>query len=286
MMRGPTALNCVCRAPVPIAAAWLLLALPALSADDSSRRTETGSLESGDVRLSSGEYIDEFPLAGKAGQFVILELHSSEFNAFLQMSPREGSNAPAGLEWHNNDMRATTTDACLAVTLPVDADYIVYVTSAAGGEKGGYELAVTVLPEPVRAEAGQLAADDRTLSGGEYCDYFDFEARAGELWVIDVTGADFDTYVFGRSVDDKEFRVDNNDAFGDTHHSQVLLTIPRDGKYFAGVTSSEPGETGGYQVTLSSTSALTLVDERPRPGDVQRGASALGLPQQRVITPD
>ena len=66
-------------------------------AEDDARRIETGSLEAGDVRLSSGEYIDEFSLAGKAGEFVIIELHSADFNAFLQMSPSEQPGAEAEL---------------------------------------------------------------------------------------------------------------------------------------------------------------------------------------------
>ena len=254
----------------------------AARADDVARRVQTGSLESGDVRLSSGEYIDEFPLEGKAGQFVIIELHSAEFNAFLQMAPGDGSGPLENLEWHNNDMRAANTDACLAVTLPADGEYNVYVTSAGARETGRYELALTVLPGPGRTEQGALTEDDRKLMTGEFCDYYDFEAKAGEIWVIDVTSSDFDTYLFGRSSDNQDYRVDNNDAFGEERHSQVILTIAADGRYFVGVTSSQPGEKGAYEIRLSSTTALTTTDQRPAPGHVERGARNFGLPEQRA----
>jgi hypothetical protein len=260
------------------AAVCLMVAGPS-PADDLGRRTETGRLEAGDVRLSSGEYFDEFPLEGKAGWVVILEVHSSEFDAFAQMSPRPQT----GTVWHNNDMRVGTTDACLAVTLPEDGSYDVFVTSATAAETGRYELAITVLAEPVRSESGSLSTDDRKLTTGEYCDYFDFTAKAGELWVIDVSGADFNTYLFGRSNDDTEFRVDNDDAFSDMHRSQVVMSIPRDGKYFVGVTSAQPGETGPYQVTMSSTEALTAAVAAPQAaaaveaGQISQGAMSLGI---------
>ena len=93
---------------------------------------------------------------------MILELHSTEYDAFVQMSPSDQTGPNSELVWHNNDTELATRDARLAVTLPADGEYDVFVTSATADETGRYELSITVLPEPDRAEAGRLTEDDRT----------------------------------------------------------------------------------------------------------------------------
>jgi hypothetical protein len=249
----------------------------ALAQEDPGRRTESGSLESGDLRLSSGEYHDDFMVEGKAGSLVILDLHSLDFDAFVQMSPRNTTGPNGNKEWHNNDAYKFGTDAGMAVTLPENGQYDVYVTSATAAETGSYTLGITVLDAPGQSEAGKLSDDDRKLDTGEYCDYYDFEAKQGELWVIEVTSYDFNTYLFGRSTDDREYRIVNDDTFGEEKHSQVLMNIPRDGKYFVGVTSAQTGETGEYRVTLSSTRAVGPPVRPPVHRGITEGAKGLGV---------
>lgn len=256
-----------------------------LAQDDAVRRTESGNLEAGDLRLSSGEFHDDFEVDGTAGSIVILDLHSPDFDAFLQISPRNTTGPNGNREWHNNDCFKASTDAGMAVTLPEDGVYDVYVTSAAAAETGQYELGITLLSAGNQSEDGKLSTDDRQLDTGEFCDYYDFEAKQGELWVIDVTSEDFNTYLFGRSVDNREFRIDNDDTFGEEKHSQVLMKIPQDGKYFVGVTSATPGESGAYRVTLSSTTAVGPAAEASAPAQrgIAEGARGLGR-QTRSIS--
>lgn len=245
---------------------------------NAKRRIETGSLESGDIKLPSGEYYDEYDITGSQGEVVILELHSADYDAFVQMSPSDQTGPNSELVWHNNDAETTSRDARLAVSLPADGEYDIFVTSSTADETGRYELSITVLPQPDRTEAGRLTEDDRMLDSGEYCDYYDFEARRGELWVVDVIAPEMDTYVFARCVDDPEFKVDNDDMLGEPRHSQVVFAIPRDGKYFVGVTSSRPGDTGDYVVAISSTTAIAP-PEIEEPGLIRQGARGIGLIQ-------
>lgn len=285
-----------CLTPCVLLAALTLALTPiARGADDVAYRTETGRLEPGDVRLSSGEYFDEFPLEGKAGTVVILQLHSSEFDAFVQMSPRDRTGPAGDVTWHNNDQRVGNTDSCIGIVLPADAAYDLFVTSATANETGSYELRVTVLPAPNRTESGALTTDDRKLQTGEYCDYYDFDAKAGEVWVIDLQSKDYNTYLFGRANDDNEFRVDNDDAFSDMHRSQVVMTIPKDGRYFVGVTSAQPGESGQYTLTMTTTEAMIPVQPsapsvEPQVvtgelGRIGQGARDLGFPQGSGVAP-
>lgn len=262
-------------------AIFVAIAAPiAFAQDEPGQRVETGSLEAGDLRLSSGEYHDDFVVDGKAGALVILDLHSPDFNAFIQISPRN-TGGPNGMrEWHNEDASKHSTDAGLAVTLPEDGQYDIYVTTSTAGETGRYELGITMLFAPGQTEEGKLSSDDRKLDSGEYCDYYEFDARQGDLWVIDVLSEDFDTYLFGRSADDRSFQIDNDDTFGEKGHSQVLMKIPRDGKYFVGVTSAQAGETGAYRVMLSSTTAVGVAAQPSGPRGVVEGARSLGRSTQ------
>jgi len=244
--------------------------------EEAERRTESGSLEAGDLRLKSGEYHDDFEVEAQAGALVILDLHSADFDAFLQMSPRNTTGSNGNREWHNNDGYKSSTDAAMAVRLPDGGLYDIYVTSAAASETGAYELGITVLEDGGNSEEGKLSADDRQLDTGEFCDYYDFEAKQGELWIIDVTSDEFNTYLFGRSIDDREYRIDNDDAFGEEKHSQVAMRIPRDGKYFVGVTSAATGETGTYRITLSSTAAVGPPISAPPQRGIVEGARGLG----------
>lgn len=244
--------------------------------DEPGQRVETGSLEAGDLRLSSGEYHDDYVVDGKAGALVILDLHSPDFNAFIQISPRN-TGGPNGMrEWHNEDASKQSTDAGLAVTLPEDGLYDIYVTTSTAGETGRYELGITLLAAPGQVEEGKLSSDDRKLDSGEYCDYYEFNARQGELWAIDVVSEEFDTYLFGRSVDDRSFQIDNDDTFGEKGRSQVLMKIPRDGKYFVGVTSAQAGETGAYRVMLSSTTAVGVAAQPSGQRGIVEGARSVG----------
>lgn len=260
----------------PSLLAAIAASAPAWAEDEPGHRVETGALEDGDLRLSSGEFHDDYLVDGKAGALVILDLHSPDFNAFIQISPRNTDGPNAGREWHNEDFSKSTTDAGLAVTLPEDGEYDIFVTTSTAGESGRYDLGITLLPAPSQVELGQLADDDRQLDSGEFCDYFEFEARQGELWVAEVISEDFNTYLFGRSVDDKTFQIDNDDSFGNERNSQVLMRIPRDGKYFVGVTSALAGETGEYRIMLSSTAAVGVPPRVDVPEGIVRGARSLG----------
>ena len=86
------------------------------------------------------------------------------------------------------------------------------VTYGAGGSTKGHTIALAgeiqkqLLPEEIpptldgEYSIGRLYVSMMGVGG----DYYDFEAKQGELWIIDVTSEDFNTYIFGRSVDDRE----------------------------------------------------------------------------------
>ena len=98
---------------------------------------------------------------------------------------------------------------------------------------------------------GTLAADDATLTSGEFADDYSVDLRAGETLWATLSSDDFDTWVIVK--DDRDRQEDNDDCTtGDTHRSCVAFTADHDGAVRVIVTTYRPGEAGAYRVDLST----------------------------------
>lgn len=98
--------------------------------------TVSGTLQSGDARLESGEYVDTYRFSGRRGQRVAAELTSSAFDAYIIL------RTPSG-EQIDNDDGSDGTNSRLDHVLAEDGEYQVMVTSYAPGETGSYRFSVT-----------------------------------------------------------------------------------------------------------------------------------------------
>lgn len=216
-----------------------------------SSRVETGSLTRDDPQLSKGEYFDRYTITGTRGQLLTIDLRSEEFDTFVQMHPLdEQGEIVESQSWFNDDFEDSRSHSRLEVELPADGTYVIFATSYEGKETGRYELTITSFSG--RVESGKLADGDSQLNTGEFVDVYEFTANAGQQIVVDLHSDDFDTYLFIRHADDKEFQVDNDDYEADQHRSQIVLDAPRSGTYLAFVTSYGAGETGAYRLSISN----------------------------------
>jgi hypothetical protein len=102
-----------------------------------------------------------------------------------------------------------------------------------------------------------LEASDDTLSSGEYRDQFDVEVRAGQTVRVDLTSADFNTYLI--VLPPGSDRMDNDD-FGGTYLSRAVVTAGDDGLCRVVVTTYRVGEVGAY--TLSAEMVPAEASER------------------------
>lgn len=120
---------------------------PELVADSASNRSrdlvpisygdsQTGWLETSDTRIQSGEYRDAYAFDGLAGQHVVVELTSSEFDPYLVLTPPEGEAID------NDDAGGRLDLSRIDLTLPANGRYRVLVTSYSSGETGSYLLTV------------------------------------------------------------------------------------------------------------------------------------------------
>jgi len=223
-------------------------------------RTERGRLESGDPTLGTGEFFDVYTMTGRAGQHVVFELQSTDFDTYLFV------RGPTDFSEDNDDFEGSTQRSRLDVTLPADGEYRVTATSYRAGETGAYVLTIATggaagaaavsapgssqAPDGSRVERGSLAEGDQTLSGGEFIDVYTVEGRRGQEIVLDLQSREFDPYLILRGPG--EFSEDNDDFEGSTSRSVIRATFPADGVYRVGVTSYAAAERGAYEVQITT----------------------------------
>lgn len=209
-------------------------------------RFESGTLASGDRELTSGEYYDAYALSGNAGEHVVIDLRSAEFDPYLILI------APSEEQFENDDYEGDAQRSQLAMELPEDGEYRVVVTSYKPGEEGAYDLRIdrpgAAGAPGARLEQGTLAAGDDTLRSGEYADAYRFDGRPGQHVRLDVNSGEFDTYLM--LIDPNGEHTENDDAEGLVGHSVIEADITEVGTYRVVVTSYKPGEAGAYELTM------------------------------------
>lgn len=232
--------------------------------------THRGSLGPGDSQLSAGEYYDDYTFEARAGQHVVVDITSSDFDTYV------GVGSPSGENTENDDYQESTGHSRVELDINETGTWSVIATSYTKGETGSYEVVITLSGGPgggpggIRVETGTLAKGDQTLSSGEYVDSYTMEGRTGEKVIIDLRSADFDPYLIVFAPSGEQF--DNDDHEGDGHRSLLSLDLAEDGEYTVAVTSYKAGETGTYDLQIQSGSA-EAIPSGPR---TERGQLASG----------
>jgi hypothetical protein len=233
----------------------LLFALLAL-ADGLHAQTFSGSLQTADATLQSGEYVDTYEVRARAGQTITATLTSSDFDTYLFIK------SPSGEQEDNDDCtEGETTRSCVTMTADQTGTYRFIVTSFATGETGAYRLDVAVgaaaptsRPGPSTAGTrtqGRLQSGDATLQSGEYVDTHTVQVAPGQALTVTVSSSDFDTYVMVNPPAGD--RGENDDCTdGETTRSCVAMPAGQGGSYEILVTSYEAGETGAYTLETST----------------------------------
>ena len=98
--------------------------------------TRNGSLAAGDtVHAEDGSYLDEYILTLTAGQPVIIEMSSSDFDSYLEV--RQGTQRLI-----SDDDSGGGLNARLRFVPPITGRYNIIANSARAGETGAYRLTV------------------------------------------------------------------------------------------------------------------------------------------------
>jgi hypothetical protein len=231
-----------------------------------------GTLQAGDATLQSGEYVDSYEFDGIPGQHVAIALASRDFDTYLILVDPSG-------EQTENDDAAGADDvgrSAIEIDLVQSGRHRVLVTSYETGETGSYRLTIdrnrSASPESApprrdvttltvgRPATGRLEDGDQKLEGGEFQDAYVFDGIAGQTVRVELSSADFDTYL--GLITPAEEPIENDDFDGSTDRSVVELTLAESGRYRIVATSYAAAETGAYRLSLSTSSAPLPVARR------------------------
>src|SRR5256885_5149752 len=97
---------------------------------------------------------------------------------------------------------------------------------------------------------GALASGDQQLRSGEYYDTYEFQGRAGQRVVFDLTSTAFDPYLM--VVAPSGHKEENDDYNGSNTRSRLELALEETGTYRVLVTSYKKDETGAYELRIGS----------------------------------
>lgn len=242
----------------------------------------SGRLEAGDVTLESGEFVDSYPFEGRQGEFVVVDLRSTQVDPWLEV------RAPSGEAFVNDDHEGDRSRSQLALNLTESGTYTAYVTTYQAGAAGAYDLAIhrggATAPAAgdVVTERGTLAEGDETLDSGEYVDTFTFDGRPGQQVHIDLEATGFDGYLVLLTPGGETLH--NDDAEGLPGHSVIEAPLGELGTYGVVVTSFKAGESGDYTLTVRVTEgegysrqrdAAVLAPGAPVSGTLEEGDALL-----------
>ena len=211
----------------------------------------SGRLEAGDTTLDSGEYVDGNAFEFQAGEFVVVDLRSTDFDPWLEI------RTPGGETFVNDDHEGDSSRSQLALTLTETGSYTVFATTYKPGDSGAYDVSIrrgSAEATPAadsRVEQGTLAAGDSQLDTGEYVDTFTFDGRPGQTMRIDLAATGFDGYLV--LIPPSGDPLHNDDAPGQPGHSLIEASLSELGTYTVAVTSYKVGEVGSYTLTVESS---------------------------------
>ncbi|HIK06566.1 MAG TPA: trypsin-like peptidase domain-containing protein [Trichormus sp. M33_DOE_039] len=99
-----------------------------------------------------------------------------------------------------------------------------------------------------------LTAGDRTLADGRFINLYQFQGRANQQVVIDMTSQKINSflslYQVSESAEGREFIkiAENDDRGANDLNAQIATTLPADGFYLIVASSNERGEIGNYSL--------------------------------------
>jgi hypothetical protein len=217
-----------------------------------------GELGLGDDRLPERGLFDAYRVRAAAGQRIIVDLTSHEFDTFLVIE------SPSGDQETNDDYDMDTGHSHVQWIAPEDGTYKIVVTTFDPTGGGAYLLQLAVAeeegveegriepqdtaaaasPSMVVTHQGRLGPEDELTPEGAYVDTYTVEATPGQTLNADLVSSDFDTYLIIEAPGGN--RVANDDDPLDPGHSRLEVQVSEQGTYTVLVTSFSAGEAGDY----------------------------------------
>ncbi len=215
--------------------------------------TKDGMLEPGDELTGDGPYQDRWTFEMRAGERVRAEVRSTDFDAYVIVL------GPDGRVIGTND-DANGRDAALTLRAAAAGRYTALATTYGDQPRvGAYRVALAAVTgeftEPGvsvpiaegETKTGQLESGDSTTANGSFADVYQFRpVRTGQA-TINLTSADFDTYL--TLQDSTGFTIATDDDSGEGHNAMLARAVTAGALYRIVVGTYGSGQrSGAYQV--------------------------------------
>jgi uncharacterized repeat protein (TIGR01451 family) len=239
-------------------------------------QTFAAALAAGDCEHpGNGSFYDAYTFTGTAGQLVTVRMlspapgQSGGFDTYLYLL-RPGETTPGPGSIQNDDGPGSgstdTLDSAIVAVLPQTGTYTILANSAQANQTGSYTVELrgcaAALPAAANAPAaGALAAGDCQLPDGTFADAYSFDAVAGQQIAVEMRrmGGTVDPILSLLSTDGFTRLASDDDGFDTSNPANLdarippnsgLITLPAAGTYYVLAGSFNPGETGGYLLTV------------------------------------
>jgi hypothetical protein len=225
-------------------------------------------------------------LEGRRGQRIVIDLRSSDFDAYLVLRD------DAGVTLGSDDDGGGDNNARLHTVLPRDGSYRIIATGFTESARGGYSLSVSGWEAPSAPPAGTVGAiglgetkdgilepGDEIAGDGPFQDRWTFEARAGQRLRIDLMSTDFDAFLVLLGPDGTQLATDDDGA-GEGQNAMISYRAAVAGRYTAIATSyGDNVRIGAYRIRVSEETGV-FVDPGAaaeiRPGETREGRLEAG----------
>jgi S1-C subfamily serine protease len=205
--------------------------------------------DSSGILPADNSYFNAYSFDGQAGQQVVINMNSNEFNSYLIVL------SPTGTALAQDDDSGGGRNSQLDLTLPDDGTYLILANSYAPGETGNYqlELAATGTSSPAQdillQTEGLLNSSSPTLEDGSLYAEHSFQAEAGQTVTISLESSEFDTYLILLGPNDQVIG-ENDDASANTLNSTLTITLPINGTYRVIANAYDQAGQGRYLLTV------------------------------------
>lgn len=182
-----------------------------------------------------------YRLRGRRGDRVIIEMRSSDFDSFLEISDVSGFR-------NTNDDGGGGLNSRLAYDFTVDGYALITARGVGDNVTGAYELQVSAAATRVAHQYdGFLGPGDQRAYDGKFFDTFEYQGRAGQSVSMRLDSDTFDALLYLNRADGSVLAYD--DDSGGNNNSLLDAALPATETYRIFVTAYGEGQ-GPYRLTI------------------------------------
>lgn len=250
-----------------------------------------GQLTATDMIYSDGARYDLYIFYGQAGQFIQIDMQSTDFDAYLILQDQNG------IELDRNDDGGGNLNARIQRTLAYTGSYRIIAKSLSSNRFGTYTISVTGSGGPAPAvggavsqdgvrgwitsgesRSGVLTASDPQLQRGAVYHAYLYNGRPGETITLEVMSSSLDPYAVVQDASGNALASD--DDGGGNLQARLVYTFRSAGTYRLVATTYSSGTYGPYTLRVTSNMAGMPAPVQTVTGGIPNPVGTIGINQQ------